>query len=187
MLCYLFNENCWILNYFSICYQAVFVQKEYSLCYTSILVINFLKKTSYWIWFIFLWPQEPISKKVRQVVSNVKVMVTVFVVHRQFVPEGRTINQKDYFGLMSCIKRKAENISWLLHQKPHKSLLIYDFLSKNYTVMMSQPKYSLDSAPWEFYVSPKQKRFINFLRFTTINEIKVASVKELMIIAKSAY
>lgn len=80
------------------------------------------------------------------------------------------------------------NDSWLLHHDnapAHTSLLVREFLAKNNTVMMPQPPYSPDMAPCEyFFLFPKIKRTLKGRRFTSIDDIKSASLKELNAIPK---
>ena len=50
-------------------------------------------------------PKEPRLKKALQVRSNVKILLTVFfdcngVVYHEFLPQGRTVNKKDYLKVM---------------------------------------------------------------------------------------
>jgi len=78
--------------------------------------------------------------------SNVKAMLITFfdfrgVVHREWVPQGQTVNQHFYLEIM---KRLRENVrkkrpeswksgSWMLHHDnapAHSSLLIRQFLAK---------------------------------------------------------
>ncbi|UYV64612.1 hypothetical protein LAZ67_3001311 [Cordylochernes scorpioides] len=114
-------------------------------------------------------PHEPRPKKARQVRSNVKVLLTVFldcrgVVHHEFLPQGRT------------------NKNWLLHHDnapAHTSLLVRDFLAKNNTLMMPQPPYSPDLAPCDFFLFPKLKRPMKGRRYAKLDEIKTASKEEL--------
>ena len=143
-------------------------------------------------------------KKARQVRSNVKVLLTVFfdyrgVVYQKFLPYGRTVNKEYYLEVMrhlrGGIRRKRpelwKNNSKLLHHDnapAHSSLLMRAFLAKNNpTIIKGQPRYSPDLAPCDFFLSPKLKRPMKGRRFTTIEEIKTASLEELKTIPKSAY
>ena len=63
----------------------------------------------------------------------------------------------------------------------HTSLLVREFLAKNNTVTMPQPPYSPDMAPCDFFLFPKIKRTLKGRRFTAIDDIKNASLKELKI------
>ncbi|UYV80194.1 hypothetical protein LAZ67_18001973 [Cordylochernes scorpioides] len=140
-------------------------------------------------------PHEPKPKKARQVRSNVKVLLTVFVdcrgvVHREFLPQGRTVNKEYYLQVMrnlsEAIRQKRpdlwKNKNWLLHHDnapAHTSLLVRDFLAKNNTLMMPQPPYSPDLAPCDFFLFPKLKRPMKGRRYATLDEIKTASKEEL--------
>lgn len=80
-----------------------------------------------------------------------------------------------------------KNNSWLLHHDnapAHTSLLVREFLAKNNTVTMPQPPYSPDMAPCDFFLFPKIKRTLKGRRFTSIDDIKSASLKELKAIPK---
>ena len=54
-------------------------------------------------------PEETRPKKVLQVQSNVKVLLTVFydcndMVHHEFLPQGRTVNREYYLEVMSRLR-----------------------------------------------------------------------------------
>ena len=54
-------------------------------------------------------PKEPRPKKIRQVRSNVKVLLTAFidfngVVHHEFLPYGRTVNKEYYLQVMRRLR-----------------------------------------------------------------------------------
>ena len=68
--------------------------------------------------------------------------------------------------------------------RAHTSLLVREFLAKNNTVTMPQPPYSPDMAPRDFFLFPKIKRTLKGRRFTAIDDIKSASLKELKAIPK---
>ncbi|PNF37233.1 hypothetical protein B7P43_G00377 [Cryptotermes secundus] len=93
--------------------------------------------------------------------------------------------------LREAIRKKRpdlwKNNSWLLHHDnapAHTSLLVREFLAKNNTVTMPQPPYSPDMAPCDFFLFPKIKRTLKGRRFTSIDDIKSASLKELKAIPK---
>ncbi|UYV80564.1 hypothetical protein LAZ67_19000694 [Cordylochernes scorpioides] len=148
-------------------------------------------------------PHEPRPKKARQVRSNVKALLTVFfdcrgVVHHEFLPQGRTVNKNYYLQVMrnlrEAIRQKRldlwKNKNWLLHHDnapAHISLLVRDFLAKNNTLMMPQPPYSPDLAPFDFFLFPKLKRPMKGRRFATLDEIKTASKEELKKISKNDF
>ncbi|UYV69921.1 hypothetical protein LAZ67_7001208 [Cordylochernes scorpioides] len=133
-------------------------------------------------------PHEPRPKKVRQVRSNVKVLLTVFfdcrgVVHHEFLPQGRAVNKEYYLQVMrnlrEAIRQKRpdlwKNKNWLLHHDnptAHTSLL---------------PPYSPELAPCDFFLFPKLKRPMKGRRYATLDEIKTASKEELKKIFKNDF
>ncbi|UYV79141.1 hypothetical protein LAZ67_17001224 [Cordylochernes scorpioides] len=143
------------------------------------------------------------TEKANQVRSNVKVLLTVFfdcrfVVHHEFLPQGRTVNKEYYLQVMrnlrEAIRQKRpdlwKNKNWLLHHDnapAHTSLLVRDFLAKNNTLMMLQPPYSPDLAPCDFFLFPKLKRPMKGRRYATLDEIKTASKEELKKILKNDF
>ncbi|XP_018346773.1 PREDICTED: histone-lysine N-methyltransferase SETMAR-like [Trachymyrmex septentrionalis] len=117
--------------------------------------------------------EEPRPKKIRQVRSNVKVLLTVFfdfngVVHHEFLPYGRTVNKEYYLDVMRHLSEQSDEnaqnygkttrgncIMIMLPLTPH---CLFDFLVKNKTVILPQPPYSPDMAPCDFFLFPKLKR-----------------------------
>ena len=63
-------------------------------------------------------------------------------------------------------------------------MLVYEFLTKNKTVIMAQPSYSPDLAPAPFILLPTLKAPMNGKRFATIKKIKEKSKWELLAIRK---
>jgi len=131
-------------------------------------------------------------------VTRVFMSSAIFVFmssHHEFLPRGQTVNKEYYLQvqrrLREAIRKKRPNLwknnSWLLHHDnapAHTSLLVREFLAKNNTVMMPQPPYSPDMAPCDFFLFPKIKRTLKGRRFTSIDDIKSASLKELKAISK---
>ena len=85
-----------------------------------------------------------------------------------------------------CVKQYEKTPAFVAKQflAAHTSLLIRDFLAKNNIVIVSQPPYSPDLDSCDFFLFPKLKKP---MRFTTIEEIKTASLEELKAIQKSAF
>ena len=106
----------------------------------------------------------------------------------------RTIRSTTYKFNAVCVKQSGKkrpdlckNNSWLLHHDnapAHTSLLVREILAKNNTVTMAQPPYSPVMAPCEFFLFPNIKRTLKGRRFTAIDDIKSASLKELKAIPK---
>ena len=97
-------------------------------------------------------PEEPRSKRARQVRSNVKVSLIVFfdcigVVYHELLPQGRKVNKKYYLEgmhrLREAIRQKCtelcKNQSWIVwhgNAPNHTLILVREFLAKNKTVIM---------------------------------------------------
>ena len=106
----------------------------------------------------------------------------------------RSIRSTTYKFHTVCVKQSekkaricGKNNSWLLHHDngpAHTSLLVREFLAKNNTVTMPQPPYSLDMVPCDFFLFSKIKRTLKGRRFTAIDDIKSASLKELKAMPK---
>ena len=90
------------------------------------------------------------------------------VVHQEFLPHGHTVNKEYYLEIMRRLleamrKKRPEswkNNSWLLHHDNapvHSSLLVRNFLAKNTTLIMTQPRYSSDLAPRDLFPVSKIK------------------------------
>ena len=76
-----------------------------------------------------------------------------------------------------------KNQSRILHQDTtpaYTSMLEREFLAKNKTVIMSQPPYSPDLAPANFFLFPKLKTPMKGKRFATIEELKEKSKQGLL-------
>ncbi|XP_025835283.1 uncharacterized protein LOC108742836 [Agrilus planipennis] len=103
-------------------------------------------------------PHEPSSKKARA------------VMHREFLSQGKTVNKEYYLQIMrnlrKAIHRKARicgktKIGFFLHHddaSAHTLLFVREFLVKNNTLIIPQPLYSPDQAPYDFFFFPKLKR-----------------------------
>ena len=141
---------------------------------------------------------SPRPKKARQSKSKTKVMLIIFfdvrgIVHMEFIPEGQTVNQHVYKGILQRLLRSVrdkrrelwENNSWLLHHDnapAHTALSIREFLAEKNVTVMEQPPYSPDLAPCDFFLFPKLKRIIKGTRFPDVEAIKTDVTAELRVI-----
>jgi histone-lysine N-methyltransferase SETMAR len=130
---------------------------------------------------------SPQPKKACQVRSHVKVKLTVFfysegVVHYEFLPQGRTINEY-YLEVLQCLcealRKKGPGAwrqnRWMLQHDntpSHSSFLVCDFLAKHATTVLPQPPYSPDLAPADYFLFPKFKSTLKGHRFESIEAIK---------------
>ena len=135
-------------------------------------------------------PGLPQLKKARQVRSNIKSMLICFfdqkgIVHEEFVPPGQTVNVAFYVkvlkGLRENVRRKRpdkwQNNTWLLHHDKCASPCCppdSTGLTDNNMSVVPHPPYSLDLAPSDFFLFPKQKMKLKGRRFQT-EEIQAES------------
>lgn len=146
---------------------------------------------------------SPRPKKARQVRSAVKTMLICFfdargVVHREFVPEGQTVNQDFYIQVLrrlrEAVRRKRpalwESGDWWLHHDnapAHKALRVKQFLAKNGMTLLPHPPYSPDLAPCDFFLFPKMKKELKGRRFADIEEVQEKSLDALKGIVTHEY
>jgi len=99
-------------------------------------------------------PSSPRPKKARQVRSNVKVLLTVFldsreVVHHEYTAQGQTITKEYYKGVLcrlrNAVRHKRPDLwtakTWKLHQDnapAHYSHLIQGYLAKHNIPLIRQ-------------------------------------------------
>ena len=130
-----------------------------------------------------------------------KVLLTVFfdcngVVHHEFLPHCHTLRKEYYLEVLSRLRKAIrqkrtelwKNQSWILHHDNapvHTSMLVYEFLAKNKTVIMPRAAYSSHLAFADFFLIPKLKTPMNGKRFATIEAIKEKSKQELLAFSKS--
>ena len=97
-------------------------------------------------------PEESRTKKARQFLSNVKVLLTVFFhcnagEHHEFLPQCRTVNKEYYLEVMDrlreAIRQKRtelwKNQTWILlnyNLPAYTSKFVHEFLAKIKTVII---------------------------------------------------
>ena len=120
------------------------------------------------------YPLSPRPKKARQSRSKIKLMLIAFfdargIVHMEFLPQGQTVNQHVYKGILWRLLRSVrekrhelwQNNTWLLHQDnapSHNALSIGQFLAEGNVAVLDHPPYSPDLAPCGFFCSPSSRR-----------------------------
>jgi transposase len=119
--------------------------------------------------------------------SSMKTMHIVFfdvrgTVHREFVPQGQTVNAKFY---CEVLRRLRENIrqrqlnlwhakNWILHDDNapcHRVLLVHEFLTNHDMLSFPHPPYSPDLAHADL-IFQKMKIQLKGCCFHTIAEIQ---------------
>jgi len=134
---------------------------------------------------------SPRPKMARQVKSNLKSMIITFfdikgIVHKEFVPTGRTVNSGFYCEVLwrmhEKVRRQCPQLwqeqTWLLHHDnapSHTSVLTHQFLEKNKIAVIPHPPYSPYLAPCDFFLFPKMKLKLKGCWFDTIEEIQAES------------
>jgi len=126
-------------------------------------------------------PSSPWPKKARQVRSNIKSILFIFldirgIVHKEFVPPGQTVNGKFYCKVLRRLRQNVrrkrpemwKNGNWLLHHdnvSAHTSLVVREFLIKNNVSTVPHPAYSPGLAPCNFYVFPENETPVERVTF----------------------
>jgi histone-lysine N-methyltransferase SETMAR len=120
--------------------------------------------------------------------SSTKAMLNVFfdirgIVHREFVPQGQTVNTKFYCEVLrrlrENIRRKRPDLwhakNWILHDDNatcHRALLVREFLANHNMLSPPRPPYSPDLAPADYSLLSKMKMQLKGRRFHTVAEIQ---------------
>jgi len=82
------------------------------------------------------------------------------------------------------------NNTWMLHHDnapAHTSLLIREFLTKHETTVVSQPPYSPDLAPADFFLFLKLKSSLKGHQFQTVEEIEENLIWDLCAILQNTF
>jgi len=125
-----------------------------------------------------------------------KIMLISFfdgngIVHKEFVPPGRNVNQKRYLQVLkrlcdSVWKKKRPEIwssgDWFLHHDnapAHTALTVQQFLSKINMTVIPHPPYSPDLAPYYFFLFPGMNCQVKGKRFVDVSEVKKKTLEVL--------
>ena len=115
-------------------------------------------------------------------------------VHHEFIPSGQTV--KGHFNvqvlqrLRDAVRRKWRDKwlgEWFLHRNnalSHTSLVVQQFLAGKSIPVITQPPYSPDLAPNDFWLFPTLKMGLNGTRFATMEDIKSNATAKLRKIQK---
>ena len=146
-------------------------------------------------------PGPPHPKKAQQSHSKIKTTLTVFfdwegAVHHEYALPGQTINKEYclivFLRLRDAIRQKRLEQwvtgDWRLHHDSgplHAPHLVQNFLAKHQITHVTQPPYSPDLAPSDFWLFPKLKSPLKGKRFQTISEIQEITTVQLMAIGRT--
>ena len=119
------------------------------------------------------------------------------VVHQEYLPEGSTVNQTCYIGVLKLLRdailpkrqelwRSGDCFFYHDNAPAHSALRTREFLAKHSITVLPHPPYSPDLAPCKFFLLPMLERPLKG-RFETIPETKANATKELKGIKKEVY
>ncbi|UYV80208.1 hypothetical protein LAZ67_18002015 [Cordylochernes scorpioides] len=147
--------------------------------------------------------EEPKPKKARFTKSKVKTLLVTFfdingLVHHEFIPFGRTINQEVYLGIMRRLREAVrlkrperwQNNDWILrvdNARPHTAHVVLQFLAQHSTIQIPHPPYSPDLAPNDFFLYPKLKMKLKGRKFDNVDMIQLESKATLRNLSKSDF
>ncbi|UYV76922.1 MIB1 [Cordylochernes scorpioides] len=146
---------------------------------------------------------EPKPKKARFAKSKVKTLLVNFfdingLVHHEFIPFGRTINQEIYLGIMRRLREAGrlkrperwQNNDWILHvdnARSHTAHVVLQFLAKHSTIHIPHPPYSPDLAPNDFFLYSILKMKLKGRKFDNVDMIQAESKATLRNLSKSDF
>ena len=143
---------------------------------------------------------SPRPKKLQFQKSHVQNMLVIFfdwqgIIHKQFVPEGETINTVYYKGVMErllnrirCVRPgMCETGDWfLLHNNAlyHNATIVKQFLAQQKVTVLDHPPYLPDLAPAGYLLFPNVKSHLKGHLFNSISDIQKAVTSTLNTTAK---
>ncbi|KAE9541769.1 hypothetical protein AGLY_003760 [Aphis glycines] len=102
--------------------------------------------------------------------------------------------QKIRTAIRDAVRRKRpefnESGSWKLHHDntpAHSAHVVQQFLAKHGIPVVSQPPYSPDLAPCDFFLFPKIKMALKSKRFQDVDEIKQNATEQLRRVSKNDF
>ncbi|CAK9824002.1 Mariner Mos1 transposase [Anthophora retusa] len=110
------------------------------------------------------------------------------VVHKEFVPPGKTVNAQFYVEVLERLRKRVLRVrpamsnTWKLHHDNapcHTALLVREWQAKHNLVTLPHPPYSPDLAPPDFFLFPRLKRQMKGRRFDTIEAVQEAITRGL--------
>jgi histone-lysine N-methyltransferase SETMAR len=146
---------------------------------------------------------SPWLKKLKFQRSRIKNMLIIFfdsqdVVHKEFIPEGKTVNAEFYKGVMGRLLKRVKWVHpaafcsrdfFLLHNKApaHKTASVCQFLPPKKCYNILSPPYSPDLSPPDYFLFPKVKMKLKGLHFVDVAEIKEAVTDKLRKVQKEEF
>jgi len=120
------------------------------------------------------------------------------IIHKEFVPEGETINAVYYKGVMERLLNRIRRVrlgmceigDWfLLHDNApsHNATIFKQFLAQRKVTMLDHPPYSPDLAPADYFLFRKVKSHLKGRPFDSISDIQKALTSTSNTIAKDDF
>ena len=120
------------------------------------------------------------------------------VIHKEFVPEGGTINTVHYKGVMERLLNRIRRVRpgmcesgdrFLLYDNApsHNTTIVKQFLAQQKVTVLDHPPYSPDLAPANYFLFPKVESHLNGRLFDSISGIQKAMTSMLNTIAKDDF
>lgn len=140
----------------------------------------------------WIGPNEPTPKKAKTILSANKVMATVFwdakgIIFIDYLEKGKTINGQYYAELLQRLKDEVKNKRPHLAKKKilfhhdnapaHSSIVAMAKINELKFQLLSQPPYSPDLAPSDYYLFPNLKKWLGGKKFES-NEQVIGAVNE---------
>jgi hypothetical protein len=132
---------------------------------------------------------SPRPKKLKFQKSRIKTMLIIFfdsqgVVHKEFVPEGKTVNAEFYKGVMDCLLKRIQRVRpaafcsrdfLFLHDNApaHKAASVCQFLTPKKCYNSLLPPHSPDLSPPDHFLFPKLNMKLKGLHFADVAEIQL--------------
>ena len=119
------------------------------------------------------------------------------VIHKEFVPEGETINALHYKGVMERLLKRIRRVrpgmcesgDWfLLHNaQSHNATIVKQFLAQRKVTVLDHPSYLPDLAPAVYFLFRKVKSHLKGRLFDSISDIQKAVTSTFNTIAKDDF
>ena len=138
---------------------------------------------------------SPRPKKLKFQRSRIKTMLINFfdfqgLVHKEFVPEGKTVNAEFYKGVMGRLLKRVQRVRqaafcsrdfFLVARQCARpqSCKFCQFLTPKNVTTIYYPPYTPDLSPPDYFLFPKLKMKLKGLHFADVAEIQEAVTDEL--------
>jgi len=120
------------------------------------------------------------------------------VIHKEFVPEGETINAVYYKCVMERLLNRIRRVrpgmcesgDWfLLHDNApsHNAIIVKQFLAQRKVTVLDHPPYLSELAHADYFLFPKVKSHLKGRLFDSISDIQKAVTSTLNAIAKDDF